>query len=187
MMKELKLIKKINKKNDRRAANELISLYYKEIYKYIYIQLSDKDLAMDITQEVFINMLEGLHRFDESKALFRTWLYKIATNKIIDYYRSKQYKYRNLFEDIDSIEIKENNDFIVKLENKEDVEKIQGIVNNLDTYNQEIFRLKIFSEMKFDEISEILNIPVSTIKSKYYRLISKVKNEFNYKGGANDE
>lgn len=186
-MNELKLIKKINKKRDRQAANELISLYYKEIYTYIYIQLSDKDLAMDITQEVFINMLESLHRFDESKALFRTWLYKIATNKIIDYYRSKQYKYRNLFDSVDNIEIKENDNFIVKLENKEDVEKIQDIVNNLDTKDQEIFRLKIFSEMKFDEISNILNIPVSTIKSKYYRLINKVKNEFNYERGENNE
>lgn len=186
-MNELKLIKKINKKRDRQAANELISLYYKEIYTYIYMQLSDKDLAMDITQEVFMNMLESLHRFDESKALFRTWLYRIATNKIIDYYRSKQYKYRNLFENVDNIELKENDNFIVKLENKEDVEKIQNIVNSLDTQNQEIFRLKIFSEMKFDEISDILNIPVSTIKSKYYRLINKVKNEFNYKRGENDE
>lgn len=186
-MNELKLIKKINKKRDRQAANELISLYYKEIYTYIYMQLSDKDLAMDITQEVFMNMLESLHRFDESKALFRTWLYKIATNKIIDYYRSKQYKYRNLFENVDNVELKENDNFIVKLENKEDVEKIQNIVNSLDTQNQEIFRLKIFSEMKFDEISDILNIPVSTIKSKYYRLINKVKNEFNYKRGENDE
>lgn len=187
MNKDLKLIFKINKKGDRQAANELIGIYYNEIYSYIFKQVSDKDLAMDITQEVFITMLQSLHRFDRKRALFKTWLYRIARNKVIDYYRSSLYKHRNLIDNIDNIEVKEDEDFIVKLENEEDMKKIQNIVINLDIQQQKIFRLKVFSEMKFLEISEILDIPISTIKSKYYRLINKIKYELNNERSESNE
>ncbi|MEF9992474.1 MAG: sigma-70 family RNA polymerase sigma factor [Peptostreptococcaceae bacterium] len=182
MKNDLKLIRKINKKNDRKAADELISKYYKEIYTYIYKQLSEKESAMDLTQDIFISVLKGLHRFDGNKATFKTWIYKIATNKIIDYYRSNKYKYKNLLDDIDRVHIETGDDFVLNLEHREDIKKVQCIVNELDRDQQEIFRLKIFMDMQFNEISEILGMPISTIKSKYYRLIKKIRDEFNKKG-----
>lgn len=54
------LIKKIQKKQDRRAADELIRLYYKEIYVYVFKQLSAKETAMDVTQEIFLSMLQTI-------------------------------------------------------------------------------------------------------------------------------
>lgn len=181
MITDLKLIKKINKKNDKHAADELITKYYKEIYSYVYKQLSEKESAKDLTQDIFISVLKGLHRFDESKATFKTWIYRIATNKVIDYYRSNQYKYKKSLDYIDTNDIGESSDFVIYLGYKEDITKVQNIVNKLDKDNQEIFRLKIFLDMKFNEISEILGMPISTIKSKYYRLIKNIKDEINEK------
>ncbi|MGL4912665.1 MAG: RNA polymerase sigma factor [Romboutsia sp.] len=179
MDKDLKLIKKIKKRNSKSAADELISKYYKEIYVYVYKQISDKELSMDLTQEIFISVLKSISNFDESKASFRTWLYRIATNKVVDYFRSKNYKYNTTTETIEDTQIYDETDFTVSLEHKEDVEKIQNIVNKLSSEHQEIFRLKIFLESTFIEISEILKIPESTVKTKYYLIIKKVKNEFN--------
>ena len=179
MDKDLKLIKKIKKRNSKSAADELISKYYKEIYIYVYKQISDKELSMDLTQEIFISVLKSIPNFDDSKASFRTWLYKIATNKVVDYFRSKNYKYNTTTENIEDKQIYDETDFTVILEHKEDVEKIQNIVNKLSSEYQEIFRLKIFLESTFIEISEILKIPESTAKTKYYSIIKKVKNEFN--------
>lgn len=179
MDKDLKFIKKIKKRNSRSAADELISKYYKEIYVYVYKQTSDKELSMDLTQEIFISVLKSIHNFDESKASFRTWLYRIATNKVVDYFRSKNYRYSITTETIEYIQIQDESDFTVSLEHKEDVEKIQGVVNQLSSEHQEIFRLKMFLESTFMEISEILKIPESTVKTKYYSIIKKVKSEFN--------
>lgn len=178
MDKDLKLIKKIKKRNSKSAADELISKYYKEIYIYAYKQTSDKEISMDLTQEIFISVLKSILNFDESKASFRTWLYRIATNKVVDYFRSKNYKYDTTTENIEDMQIEDETDFTVKLEYKEDVEKIQGIVNKLSSDHQEIFRFKIFLESTFTEISEILKIPESTVKTKYYSIMTKVKNEF---------
>lgn len=179
MDRDLRLIKKIKKRSSRSAADELISNYYKEIYIYVFKQVNDKELAMDLTQEIFISMFGSLHGFDEKKAAFRTWLYKIATNKVVDYFRSKNYKYSTMVEDIDDREIEDKIDFTINLEYKEDVDKIHKIVNKLSSEHQEIFRLKIFLESTFLEISKILEISESTVKTKYYSIIKKIKKEFD--------
>ena len=54
MDRDIRLIKKIKKKSDRIAANELISKYYKEIYSYVYKQTVNKELSMDLTQEILL-------------------------------------------------------------------------------------------------------------------------------------
>ena len=84
MHSDYRLIREIKKKNDRNSANELVSRYYDEIYIYAYKQLQEKELAMDMTQDIFIAVLNGLHSYDEKKASFRTWLYRLASNKITD-------------------------------------------------------------------------------------------------------
>lgn len=179
MDKDLRLIKKIKKRNSRSASDELISNYYKEIYIYVFKQTSDKETSMDLTQEIFISMLKSLHSFYENKSSFKTWLYRIATNKVVDYFRSKNYKYTTLIETIEDKQIEDIIDFTVNLEHKEDVEKIQAIVNKLSSEYQEIFRLKIFLEATFLEISKILDLSESTVKTKYYSIIKKIKKEFN--------
>lgn len=179
MDKDLRLINKIRKRNSKSSADELISKYYKEIYIYVFKQTSDKEISMDLTQEIFISMLKSLHSFDENKSSFRTWLYRIATNKVVDYFRSRNYRYTTLIETIEDRQIEDMTDFTVNLEHKEDVEKIQTIVNKLSSEHQEIFRLKIFLEATFLEISKILELSESTVKTKYYSIIKKIKKEFN--------
>lgn len=85
MSQDLKLIKLIQKKGDRAAANTLVNLYYKEIYGYVFKQVSNRELSLDLTQEIFINIMKSINSFEEKKASFKTWVYKIASNKIIDY------------------------------------------------------------------------------------------------------
>lgn len=112
MDKDLRLIKKIKKRNSRSAADELIFNYYKEIYIYVYKQTNDKELSMDLTQEIFISMLKTLNTYDKSKASFRTWLYIIFTNKVVDCFKSKSYRYST----IEEKEIEDSGDFTVNLE-----------------------------------------------------------------------
>lgn len=173
------LINKIKKMSSKSAANELISKYYKEIYTYTYKQTLDKELSMDLTQEIFISVLKSINNYDESKSSFRTWIYKIATNKLVDYYRSKSYKYKNIVVPIEENIIDSKDDFIKNIEHKEDIEKVLGLVNSMKVDLQEIFRLKIFSDYTFTQIATMLKIPESTVKTKYYSIIKKIKIEFN--------
>lgn len=175
MDKEKRLIKKIKLKSDKASANELISMYYKEIYAYMYKQTINKELSMDLTQEIFMSMLKSIDSYDEEKASFRTWLYKIATNKVVDYYRSKYYRYNNVVVTIEDYDIYDEEDFTINIEYREDAQKIIDIVNKFDSTSQQIFRLKIFGERTFLDISNILQMSESTVKTKYYAAIKKVR------------
>ena len=89
--RDFSLISRILNNNDRDAADELVTQYYKAVYKHIYIKLKDEELSMDLTQETFISALKGLGGFNIEKASFKTWLTRIADNKVTDYFRSRQY------------------------------------------------------------------------------------------------
>ena len=89
--RDFSLISRILNDNDRDAADELVTQYYKAVYKHIYIKLKDEELSMDLTQETFISALKGLGGFNIEKASFKTWLTRIADNKVTDYFRSRQY------------------------------------------------------------------------------------------------
>lgn len=178
---EEKWIKKIKHKPDNDSANELVSMYYKEIYAYVYKQTLNRELALDLTQEIFIKILQTIDSFDEKKASFRTWLYRIATFRIVDYYRSKSYKQQSKTDGLNEVEVASSEDFTIRFEYKEDIERVIQTVNTMDSSNQQIFRLKLFGEYTFLEISILLNINEFTVKSKYYSMIKKIKSNLGAK------
>ena len=70
MQSDNHLIRKIKKKQNKEAAGLLIERYYREIYAYTYRQVACGELAMDLTQEIFILVLKGIRAFDEKERLF---------------------------------------------------------------------------------------------------------------------
>lgn len=173
-MQEKRLIKN-TLKGDMQSADKLIKHYYKEIYAYVYRQTSSKETSMDITQEIFISVLNTLHTFDSKKASFRTWLYAVASNKIYDYYRSK----RIVFEpfDISEIEIADESDFTQVVETHETAKDAMRILVMQDKQIQQIVGLKIFSSLTFREIGQILQLNENTVRTKYYAVLSKLRKE----------
>jgi len=175
---QFRLIRKVQKNGDRAAADTLIRHYYDEIYIYATRQTGDKHTAMDLTQNIFVSMLQTISRYDSKQAGFRTWLYRVATNKIIDYHRSHAVL-RNKILDIDDVEIPSEEDFTRQLENEDLARKIQAHVATFDADLQRIFRLKIFAEHTFAEIAEMLELPEPTVKTKYYRMVKTLRKEFS--------
>ena len=190
MQIEQKWIKRIKKKQDKEAANALVSYYYKEIYAYVYRQTGNEELAKDLTQDIFIQILQKVAMFDPKKASFRTWMYKIASNKICDHYRSKTHRLSLKREQIDmtdeNMELQNSNlgssirDLSELIINKELIENIMEIVSLYKQEWQEIFYMKCFEEMTFQEISQRLNVSENTVKSRFYKMIRQIKSEVDY-------
>lgn len=172
---EKRWIQKIKEYSDHASANKLIEKYYKEIYVYVYKQMLDEHLSLDLTQEIFIRMLQSIHHYDAAKSSFRTWLYRIATNHCIDYFRSKQYQTSSQMDLVESIELEGENEVELTLEYKEDYKAVQLVLAKQSEEVQQIVRLKIFMEYSFREIAEVLYIPESTVKTKYYKAIKQLR------------
>lgn len=175
MDNEKRWIRKIKRNASDAAANELVSKYYKEMYAFVYKQTLDSELSLDLTQEIFISVLRSINNYDSKKAAFRTWLYKLASNRLVDYYRSRSYKDINLTESIKDYEFVDDHDMTISLEYKEDFEKVTMLMNELDAGSQQIIRLKLFGEYTFLEISAIEMIPESTVKTKYYAALKRIR------------
>lgn len=180
MVKENRLIKKIQRKGDQQAADCLIRHYYDDIYNYVRKQVQPPEQALDLTQEIFISKLRTIQYFDEKHQTgFRTWLYRIATNKIIDWFRSKAQRQQQR-----SIVLEEGlgiEDSINLKASYEDKELLQAVIDYLDRFpieNQQILRLHLWAEYPFVEIAQMLNLSEGTVKSKYYRTLEHIRREF---------
>lgn len=182
MHAENQLIRKVKKHGDRQAANELVSRYYDEIYAFVYRQTTDVELAMDLTQEIFIAMLKGISSFDEKKAKFRTWLYRIASNKITDYYRSKYHRQQMC--DVYGEEVEEQMsgydveaDMLQKVYEEQMMTQVMSIIVEYGNEWVRIFQMKLFLNKTFEEIANELKLSENTVKTRYYTMLKKLRKE----------
>lgn len=174
MEQEEKWIRKIQHRQSAKEADLLVRTYYDEIYIYVYRQIGEKETSMDLTQEIFVSTLRSITNYNSSKSSFRTWLYRIATNKIIDYRR----RYKPTIITLDDVDLPDEFDFIQQSENRQILKAIDTYVSTLDSHIQQVFRLRIYQNCTFPEIGIALEQPESTVKTQYHRLIQKLRKEF---------
>ena len=193
MQSDNQLIRNIKRKQNKEAADVLIGRYYKEIYAFAYKQLGNRELAMDLTQEIFILVLQGIGSFDEKKANFRTWAYRIASNKITDYYRSSAHKRSTLEQPLYASEDSQGeepeeafsqqmtnalvHDLSERIIQRELIQQIMAVVVKYELEWILIFQKKCFEEMTFTEIAKDLHLSVNTVKTRFYSMLKKIKQE----------
>lgn len=174
---ENKWIRDIQRKGSKQAADKLIRAYYDEIYLFAYRHIGKKQDAMDITQSIFMAMLRALPSYCPEKASFRTWLYHIAKNKVIDIYR-KELRFTHI--PIETLDLPFEEDWTDYIQDKDMIEQIEDWISRQDIREQAVFHFKIYEDKSFPQIAEILDEPEPAIKSRYYRLLDRLRKEFKY-------
>jgi RNA polymerase sigma-70 factor (ECF subfamily) len=175
---EQKWIRAIQRRGSRRAAEELVDAYYDEIYRFACRQTGDREDAMDLTQNIFLAVLRALSTYDRRRAGFRTWLYRIAANKAVDARR----RAGPATVPIDELDLPAAEDFAMAVQDRELLERIESYVSGLDPGIQAVFRLHLYGEKSFPEIAAILDQSESAVKSQYYRLLGRLRKEFDPNG-----
>ena len=166
---------------DPNAFNLLVSRWEKRLFNYIYRLVGNRDDALDICQETFLKAYQQISYLRDYKK-FQGWLFKIARNFSISYYRSKnQSKTSNVVEnqqELDNIllrKYRETSGNQRKLEPTELRLLVEGALNKLNFEQRETVVLKIFEGFKFNEIANISGCPVSTVKSRLYLGLNQLK------------
>lgn len=177
-MKDTALIRGVLR-GDRSAGEELIDRYYDEIYRYAYRQSAStsdpRATAQDLTQEIFISMMHSLPTYSAGKASFRTWLYYVANSRIIDSRR----KFQPNEVQIDETEVLAETDIIEDLHHKDLLRRIEESIAFLPSEVQRIIRLHLYAELPFSQISESMGLPEATVKTKFYRAIRRIREEYH--------
>ena len=174
MDQEARWIRDIQKRGSRTAAESLISAYYDAIYCFAYRQTGNREDAMDLTQNIFLAVLRAIHTYNGKQAAFRTWLYRIAVNKIID----RRRKLRPGLVPLEDMELPDPEDFAVQVQDRALLEEIEAYVSALSPQVQAIFRLRVYGERSFPEIAAALGEKEAAVKTRYYRLMSRLRKEF---------
>lgn len=178
MDNEARLIRRLQRSGSRLDADTLTRRYYDEIYVYVWRQTSDRELALDLTQEVFMAALRALPLYDPKRAGFRTWLYRIATNKLVDAFRSRAARPDYVSELSEPPDVSESRDFFQEMASRAMLDQVRARVDEMDMDSQRIFRLKCFGEHTFAQIADMMSMPEATVKTRYYRLIKTLREEF---------
>ncbi len=150
----------------------LYNKYYESILRFVYQRTNDKETAYDITAHVFLKAMQSLKQYSFKGLPFSSWLYRIARNEVVDYYRQSN-QTRSISIDRTGLgNILSDSDYIDKEEH------IQLILNELKTLNadeMQIIEMKYFEKRQFKEIAEILDISETNAKVRAHRIIEKLR------------
>lgn len=155
--------------------DEVLEEYYRYILKFVVKQVTNIEDAKDLTQEIFIKAYNNYSKFDIEKASVKTWLFAIANNHIINYWRSSYFNKRSTFE-YDFDQLQGSDDVLETIIQEEDVKVILTLMKKtLNKRNFRIMNLYFFSELSTAEISEILNMNQKTVSNVISLSIKKIK------------
>jgi RNA polymerase sigma-70 factor, ECF subfamily len=172
---ETRLVR-LSRDGDRRAFSELVDMYKDKIYYLAYRMLNNVQEAEDVVQETFLRVFKNLDRYDE-KQKFSTWIYRIATNLSIDRLRKRKAVYSldagmapdgegtDYYSTLASTDPSPEGQLILT----ETQQTIRRAIDQLPEKYKSVVILRYMHDMSLQEISEVLNMPVTTVKTRVHR------------------
>jgi len=181
-MVELELIERAQQ-GDKAAYTELIHIHQRTVEKFAFqcgVRVND---IPDVTQEVFVKLYRFLHQFQRDR--FTTWLYKITLNTARDYYRKETKetaKEKKLQEEVGLNYITKSAEERVLV--FEEDRELHNAIQTLDEKYRHPIIMFYFHELSYEQIAEVLNSPLSTIKIRLMRAKALLKSALQLNGGV---
>ena len=172
-------------RTDAAAFGQVFDAWYKPVFGYIMRRTGDYDLSKDIAAETFLKAFLKIGGFQWRGIRLSSWLYRIATNELNQYYRSSKYKPQSLQQLMENPQMEKllhenaaNEREMMEQELKayDDYNRIRQNLLKLDIKYQEVISLRYFEQKSNAEISEILGKNEGTIKSLMSRGLEKLRN-----------
>jgi len=170
------------------AFEMIVQKYQQPLLNYIGRTVGEYELALELTQDVFIKTYSSLHSY-RPRYKFSTWLYKIASNYIIDYWRKKKitaFSIDQQSEKEDSlppIQVPSKETSIYeKYELSEIRRKIETALEKIPLHLRELFVWRHINEFSYQEIAEIKDLPVGTIKNRVFQAKELIRKQMEDMG-----
>ena len=166
-------------KTDPETFSELYNLYFPKIFRYVSWRVGSRPDAEDLVSEIFTKTLTNLDSFKWQKNVsFSSWIFRIAHNALIDYYRSETKRKRVNLEDLPEIE----DDAILadeELTRKQQFKVLFQMIGELPDRQAEIITMRFFTGMKNKEIADVLGIKEKSVASSLCRGLEVLHRKFN--------
>ncbi len=170
-------------RGDEEAFEMIIRKYQQPLLNYIGRMVGDRELALDFTQEVFIRTYSSLHSY-QPQYKFSTWLFKIASNFIIDHWRKKKIDAFSLdhqpkFNDsLPPLQVPADEKSIVsKFEITQIKDRIEHALERIPASLREVFVWRHINEFSYEEIADIKGLPLGTIKNRVFQAKEMIRKQ----------
>ncbi|MDO8885388.1 sigma-70 family RNA polymerase sigma factor [Candidatus Oleimmundimicrobium sp.] len=167
-------------KKDPEAFVKVYDLFFNKIYGYVYYKVGSVEDAEDITEQVFLKALVAIGKFKWEGAFFSSWLFKIAHNQIVDYFRARaktvNNKTVNNIPDEQMDKIPDKGECLERIvETKMSLSYIQNEILKLTKEQQDVLILKFLSGFSNMEIAKFLNKTEGAVKALQHRALNSLR------------
>ncbi len=174
MTDEAQLVKELqSEQHKEKAFRALITLYKERLYWHIRNIVKTHDDADDVLQNTFIKIYKNIHNFKGDSKLY-SWMYRIATNESITLLNKNAKRLQITSEEVQQLAIN-NLTSDVYFEGEEIQLKLQKAIATLPEKQQLVFNMKYFEELKYKDISEILETSEGALKASYHIAVKKIE------------
>lgn len=153
---------------DAEAFGDLYERYLMAIYRHIFFKIGDELQAEDLTEMVFLKVWEALPRFDIGRISFRSWLYVVAKNTVVDHYRT-----RKAHLPLEQAEPLPDTQASVEQQvmSAERLRELQGAISQLAPDHREILVLRFVDGLSHEESAEIMQRSVGAVRVLQHRAL----------------
>lgn len=168
------LVLKLQYNNSPEAFAELYDRCAPHIYRFIYFKVSSKNDAQDLTSECFLRAWAAIREKKEGVEHFRAFLYRIARNLVVDFYRKK--RQITSIDDLDE-ELGVTNHDLERLNSKQDTDRVLETMRGLKDEYRELIIFRFLDEMSYGEIAEILGKSQVSVRVTAHRALNMLKKQ----------
>lgn len=179
MEEEQQWIKEVLAGN-KQAYAHIINRYKNQLYATIVRMTRNPHDAGDLVQEAFIKIYEQLGKYN-SKGAFSSWIYRVAYNHCMDEFRKKRYQMKQVVMNEELIEDPKHPEVIFL--KKEKSRQLERLISSLPEDERMIILLRYVNELSYEEISELTEVPISTVRNKLHRAKKKMRETVKQEGG----
>ncbi len=172
MQNEESLVRRARQR-DESAFSELYEAYFDKIYRYITFKIGDKMEAEDMTQQVFLNALKSISSFELRGAPFSAWLYRIAHNQVVDYFRKKTKRINVPLEE--AANVASHDDPQETTEQNFDIEQLLLATKKLTALQGEVISLRFAGELSTREVARIMGKSENAVKALQHSAIAALR------------
>lgn len=163
------------REGDIASFQQLIKRYQHGLYVFVMRFLKDEAASLDVVQESFVKIYQGIARVDTSKK-FSTYIFEIAKNSAISELRKR--KHSVSLEQI--VDLEDDESFMEQFLRRDIAHEVRTAVSKLPEKYRLVISLYYFSELSYEEVSRRLHLPVNTVRTHLKRAKEQLKNVLPY-------
>lgn len=157
---------------DEQALAEVYDTYQPAIYRYIYRQLGQADIAEELAAETFLRFLKAIKKRKGPRDNISAWLYRVAHNLVVDFYRRQTAHNEQAFHEGLDIGIVDGTD--ERLDRAIQMRKARLALRQLTPLQQQIIALRFLEEMTYEQTAQVVNRSVNAVKALQHRAMNRM-------------